>query len=183
MGAWSNDTAWSGSGGGIVTTAALPAYQVNANPANAELSGANRNIPDVSMPARSIYIVTSNCNGVDSPGMTGQVIGMNPPIPVCPAAQLTGGIERSVGGTSASAPLWAGFMALVTSWARMRDPSIGFANPAFYQIGRDPVRYPASFHDVTAGNTTNTCASPTPRRLATTSPRAGARLSAGPSPS
>jgi hypothetical protein len=157
MGAWSNDTAWSGSGGGILTSAPLPAYQVNANPGNAELSAVNRNLPDVSMPATAIYIVTSNCNNVDPVGLTGQVVNMMA-IPACPAAQLTGGIQRSVGGTSASAPMWAGFMALANqAGANAGLGPIGFANPAFYQIGRDPMRAPTSFHDVTAGTTNNTC--------------------------
>jgi len=158
LGAWFNDVTWSGSGGGILPGVAQPSYQANANPANAELSAVNRNLPDVAMPAASVYIVTSNCNGVDSPGFTGQVIN-KVAVPACPAAQLTGGIQRAVGGTSAAAPMWAGFMALVNqSGANAGLGPIGFANPAIYQIGRDPARYPTSFHDVIApGSTANTC--------------------------
>jgi hypothetical protein len=51
-------------------------------------------------------------------------------------------------GTSASAPLWAGIIALADQYAQRH---LGFVNPAIYQIARSP-QYHQAFHDVTAGN-------------------------------
>lgn len=62
---------------------------------------------------------------------------------------------RGVAGTSASAPLWAGFMALVNQQAALNGrPPIGFANPALYRIGRGS-NYSSAFHDITTGNNFN----------------------------
>ena len=58
-------------------------------------------------------------------------------------------------GTSASAPLWAGFMALVNENAlRNGRPPIGFANPALYRVAKS-ADYPKAFHDITVGNNFN----------------------------
>ncbi len=56
------------------------------------------------------------------------------------------------GGTSASAPLWAGFTALVNQQAaNMGLGSIGFANQDLYTIGKGP-DYNNDFHDIDTGN-------------------------------
>ncbi|HEX6664873.1 MAG TPA: S53 family peptidase [Gaiellaceae bacterium] len=52
------------------------------------------------------------------------------------------------GGTSASAPLWAGIVALADQHAGRH---LGFVNAALYRIGRSRL-YRKAFHDVTAGN-------------------------------
>jgi hypothetical protein len=58
-------------------------------------------------------------------------------------------------GTSASAPLWAGFMALVNEQAAAGGkPRVGFANPALYAIGKGG-NCPSCFHDITTGNNFN----------------------------
>jgi subtilase family serine protease len=51
------------------------------------------------------------------------------------------------GGTSASAPTWAGIIALADQYAGRH---LGFVNPAIYQIARSS-RYHQAFHDITAG--------------------------------
>jgi subtilase family serine protease len=51
-------------------------------------------------------------------------------------------------GTSASAPLWAGVIALADQQAGQH---LGFVNPAIYAIARGPA-YHQAFHDVTAGD-------------------------------
>jgi hypothetical protein len=59
------------------------------------------------------------------------------------------------GGTSASAPLWAGFTALVNQQAAsLGNPSAGFINPAIYAIGQGTgnTPYASAFHDITTGN-------------------------------
>jgi subtilase family serine protease len=54
------------------------------------------------------------------------------------------------GGTSASAPLWAGIVALADQYA---GHHLGFVNAALYRIGHSRV-YHRAFHDVTAGDNT-----------------------------
>ena len=51
-------------------------------------------------------------------------------------------------GTSASASLWGGLMALADQYARH---DLGFANPAIYRIARSS-RYYQAFHDMTTGS-------------------------------
>ena len=58
-------------------------------------------------------------------------------------------------GTSASAPLWAGFTALVNQQnAEEGKNALGFANPAIYDLGESSV-YNVGFHDITSGSNTN----------------------------
>ena len=61
--------------------------------------------------------------------------------------QGNGGLHSSR-GTSASAPLWAGVIALADQEAGQH---LGFVNPAIYAIARSPA-YHQAFHDVTAGD-------------------------------
>ena len=60
-----------------------------------------------------------------------------------------GGGSR-VGGTSASAPLWAAYTALVNASAACRGQRVGFANPALYQVAA--TNYAANFNDITAAS-------------------------------
>ncbi len=63
-----------------------------------------------------------------------------------------GGQWNVYGGTSAAAPLWAGFTALVNQQRTAAgEAPVGFLNPTIYQIGASSV-YTADFHDVTNGN-------------------------------
>jgi Pro-kumamolisin, activation domain len=65
------------------------------------------------------------------------------------------GNSAGFAGTSASAPLWAGFMALVNEQAANSGrPRIGFANPALYAVARGG-SCPSCFHDITTGNNFN----------------------------
>lgn len=85
-----------------------------------------RNVPDVSMIAAGIYTVANN-----------------------------GSVNTHTGGTSASAPLWAAFTALVNEQAGANSqPTVGFLNPAIYAIGLG-TNYGNCFHDVASGNNTN----------------------------
>jgi subtilase family serine protease len=54
------------------------------------------------------------------------------------------------GGTSASAPLWAGLVALADQYSGRH---LGFVNVALYRLGHSRL-YHKAFHDVTAGNNT-----------------------------
>ncbi len=129
---WQSETTWNGgydakagnywaSGGGISQTYTNPPWQQGvANQLNLA-SSSMRNSPDVSMVADGIWITFHTTNGT-SQGITG--------------------------GTSAAAPLWAGFMALVNQQAVANaEPTAGFINPAIYAIGRGP-NYSSAFHDI-----------------------------------
>jgi uncharacterized repeat protein (TIGR03803 family) len=124
-GAWLAETAWSGSGGGISTNFPIPPWQQEINTVANHGSATMRNIPDVSCLADvMLWIIFDN-------------------------GQMT-----SVGGTSASAPLWAGFTALVNQQANARgQPTVGFLNPSLYAVAANGNA--ASFHDITTGNNTN----------------------------
>jgi len=54
------------------------------------------------------------------------------------------------GGTSASAPLWAGVVALADQYAGRH---LGFVNAGIYRIARGS-QYHRAFHDITAGSNT-----------------------------
>jgi uncharacterized repeat protein (TIGR01451 family) len=135
-GAWQSESAWNwritnppytnSTGGGVsLNNVAIPSWQTNISMAGNQGSTALRNVPDVALTADGIFIYADN------------------------------GTAYSVGGTSAAAPLWAGFTALINQQAAYSgSPAVGFLNPAIYAIGKG-VNYAADFHDITAGNNTN----------------------------
>jgi subtilase family serine protease len=67
---------------------------------------------------------------------------------------LRGGHDHifPAGGTSESAPLWAGIAVLADQDAHRQ---LGFLNAGLYRIGRSPM-YQRAFHDITHGNNTVT---------------------------
>ena len=122
-GAWSGETTWFGSGGGISTSYPIPSWQRGATNATNQSSATMRNVPDVACLAdHAIWLVANN------------------------------GQQGAIGGTSAAAPLWAGFTALVNQQAAAAGKSpVGFINPAIYAIGSG-AGYGAAFHDITTGS-------------------------------
>ena len=140
--AWTNETVWdyqfiSGASTGFVATdLAIPSYQSAVNPSRNGGSTSYRNGPDVAAVADYLVLVYTETftNG-------------NPPIK---------GFVQHVGGTSAAAPLWAAFTSLVNQQAvGQGKPTVGFINPALYDIAQGPL-YNSCFHDVVAGNNTST---------------------------
>jgi subtilase family serine protease len=134
-GSWSSETTvnfsiygWTATGGilqGTFTGDSIPFYQVGIDMSNNNGSVVYRNVPDVS-------IVGLDCNIYDS---------------------CYGNDDE--GGTSAAAPLWAGFMALVNQQALLSSKApVGFANPALYAIA-EGANYNNDFHDITTGNNGN----------------------------
>jgi hypothetical protein len=124
-GAWSSETAWSQSGGGISPDGIpIPAWQAGvANSSNGG-SATLRNVPDVAMEANpdSYYCDFGQCN-----------IGW-------------------LGGTSLAAPRWAAFIALVNQQAsEAGEPPVGFLNPFIYSIASGP-DYFSDFHDMVSGS-------------------------------
>jgi subtilase family serine protease len=132
-GAYVSESAWGlpdgdpgsqfqGSGGGISRRVARPAYQ-----AGVPGIGSHRGVPDVAAdaaPHPGIALVTVGGSGTYS--ISGH------------------------GGTSASAPLWAGLIALADQYA---GRPLGFVNAGIYRGGESP-EYHAAFHDITTGNNT-----------------------------
>lgn len=108
-GAITSETVWNEStggatGGGISDFFDVPSWQQSYNiPPSANSGGrVGRGIPDVA---------------ADSDPLTGYLVRVD-------------GLEAAIGGTSASAPLWAGFIALLNE--QIVDP-IGHLNPLLYQ--------------------------------------------------
>jgi uncharacterized repeat protein (TIGR01451 family) len=133
-GAWVSETVWNrgvpgqtggATGGGISTTFPIPAWQKSVNMSLNQGSVTMRNLPDVAAVAENVWITYNN------------------------------GSSETVGGTSCSAPLWAGFLALVNQQgASFGRPPVGFLNPAIYTVGLG-AGYSTNFHDVVIGNNTN----------------------------
>ena len=114
-------TAFQASGGGFSHLISRPAYQ-DGLPG----IGATRGVPDVAS---------------DASGHTGMALVIS---------DNGKTFIRNSGGTSASAPFWAGLIALADQYA---GRPLGFVNPAVYRIGRS-ARYRQAFHDITTGNNT-----------------------------
>ncbi|TMC28986.1 MAG: peptidase S8 [Chloroflexi bacterium] len=134
-GGYGSEAAWSdrsrtpnvGSGGGLSTMFARPAWQTGPGVQNADSNGM-RQVPDVALDADprtgySVYVTDSGGAG-----------------------------WRMYGGTSASAPAWAAVTSLANTYANSQGfPNLGFANPRLYRLNTNQPPYPA-FHDVISGN-------------------------------
>jgi subtilase family serine protease len=123
-GTWQSETGWVGSGGGWSTNGlAIPSYQVPVINSSNQGSKTLRNIPDLAAEANTDNYFCAN-----------------------------GGCFTGVGGTSLSAPRWAGFLAMANQQAGGQP--IGFMNPTIYTVGQS-TNYDSDFHDITVGNNFN----------------------------
>ena len=122
-GTWVSESGWVGSGGGWNTQSPIPSYQVSAINSASQGSTSYRNIPDVSMEANTDNYFCAN-----------------------------GTCTTGIGGTSLSAPRWAGFLSLANEQANGRP--IGFLNTAVYGLGQTS-SYTSLFHDITTGDNFN----------------------------
>jgi subtilase family serine protease len=134
---WSSETVWNyhsfggtsantGSGGGISTYYAIPAWQTNVSMAANSGSTIWRNIPDVALTADGVYVAYDN------------------------------GSSGGFAGTSCAAPLWAGLCALINQQSMAANgTTVGFLNPALYAIAAGS-NYANCFHDVTTGDNVGT---------------------------
>ncbi|CAF1026457.1 unnamed protein product [Adineta steineri] len=60
------------------------------------------------------------------------------------------GVFRKVGGTSMSAPMWAGIVSILNSYSiNMTNRTLGFLNPLLYKMAKD---CPKCFKDITSGD-------------------------------
>ena len=128
---WNSGPGGGAGGGGVSEQFPMPAYQAEAKPsvgvigplssgATCGFAGYCRQVPDVS---------------ADAAAATGYIV-------------FSEESWQLAGGTSASAPLWAAFVALANASPSCKEIPIGFANPALYEIAGDA--YAANFHDITA---------------------------------
>ena len=119
-------------GGGVSKVWAIPDYQLKYGQSVATQNGGSskkRNVPDVAS------------------------VG-NPLTGVAVYSYLNGG-WLTVGGTSVSAPIWAGFYSLVNQASEgMGFGPMGFANPVLYAVP-DYVLVPWSWHDIADGTNGN----------------------------
>ncbi len=112
-----------GGGGGVSTIFAKPSWQTGDNVPSSCAS--KRCVPDIS---------------ADADPATGYSI-------------YSQGSWTVVGGTSAAAPLWAGFAAAYDQDAVAAGKAkLGFANPKLYSLAGSAQTYPP-FHDITTGHT------------------------------
>jgi hypothetical protein len=130
-GAWQSETGWLYSGGGISPDRlTIPSYQQLSGVINSSNQGSTtyRNIPDVGAQADYVNYIC-----------------------------YSGSCPNNWGGTSFSAPRWAGFVALVNQNNKANGKSaVGSLNPTIYPIGVGST-YHNYFHDVTSGNTDSNC--------------------------
>jgi kumamolisin len=123
-----------GGGGGISIYYAIPTWQAGFGTATNLGSATMRMVPDVSFNADPV---------------TGYGIYLAAAV----TAKLSTVPWLQIGGTSAAAPLWAGFTALVNqARATAGLTTMGYMNPALYQIGQSSLGATA-YHDV-AGTAT-----------------------------
>jgi subtilase family serine protease len=119
-GAWQSEITWPESGGGINGEGfVIPSYQAPVINSLNQGSTTLRNIPDVAANAYGTFVCA---------------------LDTC----FYGG-----SGTSVSAPIWAGFLALANQQAN--GTSIGLVNPTLYPIAQG-ADYGSDFHDITQGN-------------------------------
>ncbi len=126
-GAWSSETGWVDSGGGITPDGiAIPSWQKLSGVINSSNKGSTtlRNGPDVSANANFSFYT---------------------------CADQTTCLANSYGGTSFAAPMWAGYIALVNQQLVANGKAtIGFINPTIYAQNVTSA-YATDFHDVTSG--------------------------------
>ncbi|HEY6446183.1 MAG TPA: Ig-like domain repeat protein [Acidobacteriaceae bacterium] len=140
---YSQDMNIEAGGGGVSSVYSLPSWQSTVT------SGSGRNLPDVSFLAGNGFYgaVWGICTDleVDSSGN---------PVPDCTAgATLNNFNLTGVGGTSASAPAFAGMLALVEQKTESR---LGQVDYALYDLAH--TSYSSVFHDVTTGDNSVFCA-------------------------
>jgi subtilase family serine protease len=139
--AWQAESVWhqavaAGSTGYVETGLPIPEYQKLVNTTANGGSGVYRNVPDVAMCANQIETVSTAVFTNGNPSVPGQL--------------------GDSAGTSAAAPLWAAFTALVNQQGAANGQApVGFLNPALYAVA-STANYTNCFHDVVTGNNTNT---------------------------
>jgi len=133
-GAYRGESGWSGSGGGLSSQFARPAWQVGPGVANGSSNGA-RQVPDVAHDADPGSGYSIYTQGVVNPQ----------PVTLGPG-------WATFGGTSAGAPAWAAATAIYDQYATAHALStMGPANPILYGAAQCSQGH-APLHDPVSGN-------------------------------
>jgi kumamolisin len=120
---WTEPLLLQGSGGGLSKVFSRPTWQVGPGTGGFTDPAGARQVPDVS---------------ADANPATGNDI-------------VEHGRVTTGGGTSLSAPTWAGFTVLIDEYLRTEgDHTVGFFNPELYKLAQTQAPYKA-LHDVTTG--------------------------------
>ncbi len=159
---WNDGNFFGGGGGGISQSWTMPSWQRAAR------------VPGVVLPGSAPYknaakILTAHgfpstfCAVV--PGATTSTPCRLTPDVAAQADQFTGAVTvftvtfgwTTFGGTSSSAPLWAGMLADVNASATCKAHTatangVGFVSPLLYAVASNSSQYAASFNDITTGN-------------------------------
>jgi subtilase family serine protease len=131
------EVGWIASGGGFSHIFAKPSYQ-DTLPAGSTPIDTMRGVPDVAYQAssRTGVLVYDTAPGDAEGGLT------------CPSGNPCSAGWYVVGGTSSSAPQWAGLVAIADQIA---GHGLGLINPTLYALASGP-NYGTYFYDVTTGN-------------------------------
>jgi hypothetical protein len=129
------ENAWTNSGGNPSPFIAAPDYQHGVANLSRNCVTDENGQPDTGQLCRGVPDVAALSGDAVSNGYT----------------IVSDGEDAGGGGTSLSSPLWAGMWADLASTAPAGTTGYGFANQAIYAIAKDPARYAAAFHDITAG--------------------------------
>ncbi len=137
---YASETTWNdnvGAGGGGICTGllAIPSYQSSVPMGANRGSTSWRNFPDVAAAAASILLVSNNYATLGGSGAS---------------------YRGPIWGTSASSPLWAGFLALVNQQAYSSGKGfLGSVNNTLYSLALTPTTYANDFHDINDGSNNN----------------------------
>jgi subtilase family serine protease len=135
---WSRPTAGVATGGGFSHVFSRPDYQDLLPAGSTVIPSTARGVPDIALQANSrtgalVYLT------LPPDGESGLICGSAP----C----STGWYD--IGGTSLSAPQWAGLVAIA---AQIAGHGLGLINPLLYDLASDPATYADDFFDVTVGD-------------------------------
>jgi subtilase family serine protease len=127
-GTYVSESAWSGSGGGYVIGAKEPNFEIKANITDSFKELAKSDVAADANPITGVLVYNAQNGG-----------------------------WVTVGGTSVSCPLWAGFLADVNQVRASKGLfPVGFVNPFLYTKVYGPngssSLYSKDFHDITSGN-------------------------------
>ena len=126
------------SGGGVSTLYGLPSWQAIVSASlTANVVSGGRNVPDVALAASATH--------------DGYMIYMNGRL------STSAGTPYTVGGTTASASVFAGILALLNE-SQGAGTASGNINPILYSLAGADFSSPAVFHPTTAGNNEIMCA-------------------------
>jgi subtilase family serine protease len=142
------EIAWPFSGGGYSILFPRPAFQ-EVLPAGSSYVGSSMGAPGPNSNMRGVPDVGFQASSGTGPLVYATEPGTKRSDSGCGGADPCSAGWYVVGGTSCSAPQWAGLIAIADQIA-VND--LGYINPALYQIAADPVKYASDFFDVTIGN-------------------------------